>query len=97
MSEDKAAYDISQFGETQLRHECARLRAERDEAIKARDEWRCRHKLAVMAARNLCDELTAMRREREADLGPQRGPFSTGKIEAERRAAIRAMDRELST
>jgi hypothetical protein len=54
--------------------ECKQLRAERDEAIKARDNWRLKHKLACMVARNLCDELNALRAERGAENAPLPAP-----------------------
>ena len=73
-----------------LRKECKRLR-------KERDWWKLRHELAVQSGRNLTEEKMELRRQLEAEVGPQRGPSSTGKIEAEQRAAIRAMDRELSS
>jgi hypothetical protein len=47
--------------------ECKQLRAERDAAIKSSDNWRLKHKLACMVARNLCDELKALRGAEKAE------------------------------
>ena len=40
MSQNQEPYDISTLDATELRHECVRLRAERDAAIKSRDRWK---------------------------------------------------------
>ena len=67
MSEETETYDVNTLDVEELRHECARLAAELDAALKSIDHWKARHELAVVAAQNLCDELTAVRRELEAE------------------------------
>ena len=47
MSQDQEPYDINTLDAEELRHECERLRAERDAAIESRNRWRtCAKRLA---------------------------------------------------
>jgi AAA+ ATPase superfamily predicted ATPase len=64
-----------------LQKECQRLRAELRAVRKDRDWWKIKRELAIIAGNELADKLQALRAEREA----------------ERRAEIRAMDRDLSS
>ena len=47
MSQDQEPYGIDTLDAEELRHECERLRAERDAAVESRNLWRtCAKRLA---------------------------------------------------